>query len=69
VSDFDDNADDLAMDQPRVVENYRIAHEIALEDERGRSTSLDLHKAMVGYNALFEDLLDQPVGIPQEMRK
>ncbi len=69
VSDFDENADDLAVEQPRVVENYRIAHEIALRDERGRNTSEDLYKAMVSYRELFEDLLAQPVGTAEDIRK
>ena len=58
VSDLDENAGDLARDQSRVVENYRIAHEIALRD---RSSSEDLYKAMVNYREVFEDLLAQPV--------
>jgi len=69
VSDFDENADEIAADQPRVVENYRIAHEIALKDERGETNPQDLHKAMVSYNALIEDLLDHPVRTPEEIRK
>jgi FtsZ-interacting cell division protein ZipA len=69
VGDFEQNAADLSVDHPRVVENYRIAHEIALRDERGRATTEDLRKAMVSYHALFDDLLDQPVRTPQELRK
>ena len=30
VSDFDQRADDISVDHPRVVENYRSAHHIAL---------------------------------------
>ena len=30
VSDFDHRAADISVDYPRVVENYRSAHEIAL---------------------------------------
>jgi FtsZ-interacting cell division protein ZipA len=67
VGDFDQNAADLSVDHPRVVENYRIAHEMALKDERGRSTTEDLRKAMVCYHALFDELLDQP--IREEVRK
>ena len=69
VGDFEQDAADLSVGHPRVVENYRIAHEIALRDERGRTTTEDLRKAMVSYHALFDDLLDQPVRSIEEVRK
>ena len=67
VGDFDQNAADLSVDHPRVVENYRTAHEIALREGRGPGTTEDLRKAMVSYRALFEDLLSQDK--PEEVRK
>jgi hypothetical protein len=69
VSDFEQNAADLSVDHPRVVDNYRAAHEIAIRDGRGQSTTEDLRKAMVSYRALFEDLLEQPVDKPVEVRR
>jgi hypothetical protein len=69
VGDFDQSAADLSVDHPRVVENYRIAHEIALRERQGASDTEDLRKAMVSYRALFEDLLDQTVEKPEEVRK
>jgi hypothetical protein len=69
VSDFDQNAADLSVDHPRVVENYRIAHEIALREGQGVSNTEDLRKAMVSYRALFEDLLVEAVAKPEEVRK
>ena len=68
VSDFEQNAADLSVDHPRVVENYRIAREIAVRDARGQSSTEDLRKAMVSYRALFEDLLEQHVDRPEEVR-
>ncbi len=65
VGDFDQSAADLSVDHPRVVENYRIAHEIALRDGQGQGSTEDLRKAMVSYRSLFEDLLEtveQPEG-------
>jgi hypothetical protein len=67
VGDFDQNAADLSVDHPRVVENYRVAHEIALREGRGPGGTEDLRKAMVSYRALFEDLLETEK--PQEVRK
>ena len=58
VGDFDQNAADLSVDHPRVVENYRVAHEIALRQGRGSGATEDLRKAMVSYRVLFEDLLE-----------
>jgi hypothetical protein len=69
VGDFNQNAADLSVDHPLVVENYRIAHDIALLDERGRASTEDLRKAMQSYHVLFDDLLEQPVRRPEEIRK
>jgi hypothetical protein len=69
VGDFDQNAADLSVDHPRVVENYRIAHEIALREGQGVSNTEDLRKAMISYRALFEDLLVESVEKPEEIRK
>src|SRR5258705_6522565 len=69
VSDFEQNAADVSVDHPRVVENYRVAHEIAIRDARGQSDTEDLRKAMVCYRALFEDLLEQRVDRPVEVRR
>ncbi len=69
VGDFDQNAADLSVDHPRVVENYRVAHEIALREGQGASNTEDLRKAMISYRALFEDLLVESVDKPEEVRK
>jgi hypothetical protein len=69
VGDFDQNAADLSVDHPRVVENYRIAHEIALRDGQNLANTEDLRKAMVSYRALFEDLLEHVVDQPEEATK
>jgi FtsZ-interacting cell division protein ZipA len=59
TSDFDQRSADVSVDHPRVVENYRFAHEIALRHERGQATTEDLRKAMVHYRSLFEELLEE----------
>jgi hypothetical protein len=69
VSDFEQNAADLSVDHPSVVEHYRIAHEIALRDGKGQSSTEDLRKAMVSYRSLFDDLLEQHAEKPEEVRK
>ena len=60
VSDFAQRAQDLSVDHPEVVENYRLGHEIALAHERGDADTEDLRQAMVHFRALFEELVEDP---------
>ena len=57
VEDFDQRADDISVDHPHVVENYRSAGHIAERNERGEAGTEDLRQATVHYRALFEELL------------
>jgi hypothetical protein len=57
VEDFEQQAADVSVDHPDVVEHYRKAH--AIHGERRASTE-DLRQAMVHYRALFDDLLEPP---------
>ena len=54
VSDFDQRAADISVDHPRVVENYRSAHEVAVRIEK--ATTEDLRTAMIHYRSLFDEL-------------
>jgi hypothetical protein len=58
MTDFERRADDVSVDHPFVVSNYRAAHEIALNDQHGRASTEDLRRAMVCYRKLFEELLE-----------
>ena len=69
VGDFDQNAADLSVDHPRVVENYRVANEIALREKQGLANTEDLRRAMVSYRALFEELLLEVKMKAQEIRR
>jgi hypothetical protein len=60
VSDFDQRAADVSVDHPRVVENYRSAHEIALRVWKNEATTEDLRTAMIHYRSLFEELVQVP---------
>ena len=57
VSDFNQRAADISVDHPRVVENYRSAHEIALRVGKDAATTEDLRTAMIHYRSLFEELV------------
>lgn len=61
MGDFEQRAQDVSVDHPFVVRNYRDAHAIAERRLRGETNTEDLRNAMVHYRALFEDLLDQRV--------
>lgn len=60
VSDFEQRAADISVDHPLVLENYRMAHEVALRQTRGQATTEDLRQAMVHYRTLFEELISEP---------
>lgn len=67
VADFDQRADDISVDHPQVVANYRSAHEIALRVGTGESRTEDLRTAMLHYRSLFDELVQIPavVGIQE----
>jgi hypothetical protein len=58
MADFERRAEDLSVQYPRVVDNYRAAHRIALADVDGKASTEDLRRAFVCYRELFADLLD-----------
>jgi hypothetical protein len=60
VKDFEQQAADLSVDHPHVVQNYRTAHDIANRHAAGDATTEDLRKAMIHYRALFEELTAEP---------
>jgi len=57
VSDFDQRAADISVDHPKVVENYRSAHETTTRVGRSEATTDELRAAMIHYRALFEELM------------
>jgi hypothetical protein len=65
VSDYKQLTADISVDHPRVVENYRTAHEIELRHAQGQASTEDLRQAMIHFRTLFMDL----VGEPAEIRK
>jgi hypothetical protein len=57
VTDFDQRVADISVDHPAVAQNYRIAHDIAIQHEREKVGMEKLREAMLHYRALFADLL------------
>jgi hypothetical protein len=66
VSDFDQSAADISVDHPRVVENYRSAHEIALRVGKDQARTEELRTAMIHYRSLFEELVQVPVAVERK---
>ena len=58
IGAFDRQVADLSVDHPRVVQNYRMARNIAVRQQRGAASTEDLRRAMVLYGELFDNLLD-----------
>ena len=57
MSEFNQRADDISVNYPHAVGNYRAAHDIVLRHGRGQSSTEDLRKAMVHFRSLFDELL------------
>lgn len=69
VSDFEQQAADLSVHYPTVVQNYRAAHDIALRHRRGEAGTEDLRQAMISYRSLFEELVAETLPEPHQPRE
>ena len=58
MKEFDSLADLISVDHPTVVENYREAHTIYINHDRGEASTEDLRQAMVHYRSLFDELVE-----------
>ncbi len=63
---FDQRAADVSVTYPRVMENYRAAHAIAVLPYRAEESTEKLRTALIQFRAIFEELVQ--VQIPQEKR-
>lgn len=61
VDDFDARFESLTVDHGEVARHYRAGHEITVRQGHGQATTEDLRQAMIHYEALFAELVnDQP---------
>jgi hypothetical protein len=67
IDDFDQQAADISVDHPELVENYRAAHGIHLTQEHGDVGTEDLREAFVHYRALFDKLLEPGNGLASDL--
>jgi hypothetical protein len=68
MGDFEQRAADISVDHSLVVTNYRIAHDIALRDRGGETSTEELRTALLHYRMLFEDLLEVHVAEPEKQK-
>ena len=59
MADFDRRYEDLTVDHGEVARHYRDGHEITLRHERGQASTEDLRQAMIHFEALFDDLVNE----------
>jgi len=57
LASFEQRADDVSVTYPRVMENYRLAHAIAVRPGRVEATTEELRTAMIQYRAIFDELV------------
>ena len=58
VDYFDERADELAVDHPKVVRHYRDAHGVAVAQARGQAGTEELRRGVRSFRALVDALLD-----------
>jgi hypothetical protein len=56
-ADFDQRAADVSVRHPRLVEQYRFAHAVAVQPGTEEASTEDLRTAMIQYRTLFDELV------------
>jgi hypothetical protein len=59
TDDFERQADDVSVDHPELVADYRAAVRVTKASDEGTASTEDLREAMVHYRALFTRLLEK----------
>lgn len=57
VDDFNQQADLISVDHPRVVENYRVAHTVSEQTQTQQASTEDMRTALLSFRSLFDELL------------
>ncbi|HEX5615078.1 MAG TPA: hypothetical protein VFZ83_07960 [Acidimicrobiia bacterium] len=57
VDDFDTRAGLVSVDHPQLVEDYRHAHDVALQNRQREADTEELRGALLRYRSLFDALL------------
>ena len=54
---FEQRANDVSVTYPRVMDNYRLAHGVAVRPGQIEASTEELRTAMIQYRAIFDELL------------
>jgi hypothetical protein len=57
---FEQRAADVSVTYPRVMENYRVAHAIAVRPGHSEASTEELRIAMIQYRTIFDELVHVP---------
>jgi hypothetical protein len=57
VASFEQRAADVSVTYPRVMENYRLAHAVAVRPGLVEATTEELRTAMIQYRAIFDEVV------------
>ncbi len=56
---FEQRAADVSVSYPRLMEHYRLAHDIAVRPGKADASTEDLRTAMIQYRTIFDELASQ----------
>jgi hypothetical protein len=57
VSSFEQSAEDVSVNHPRIMDYYRSAHAIAVRPGQAEASTEELRAAMIDYRTLFDELV------------
>ena len=57
IADFEQQSEDVSVDHPMVIENYRAGHAVYESAQAGAADTERLRSGFVHYRALFDELL------------
>jgi hypothetical protein len=69
MTNFEQQAEDISVSYPVVVQNYRAGHDIAMRHAEGQATTEELRQAMIHYRTLFDELLQPALQANPEPQK
>jgi hypothetical protein len=63
MADFDRRYEDLTVDHGEVARHYREGHDLVGRIGEGQASTEDLRQAMIHFEALFDDLVNEVTGV------
>jgi len=66
VDEAEQQAADISVNYPSLVQNYRAARVVMLRHSQSQASTEDLRLAMVNFRSLFDELLETPKGVSHD---